>query len=224
MACLHCISWRNGWIKLNSQIVVAWKIINFILVTLTPFSRLQKGSDCWIMACLHAICWMNGWILTKLAQLYCWDKRQELIRFFVTLIPFSRLHKGYDFRKWLVSTLSHWGMDEFWPNVHIGIVTLSLLLIILTICLFKLVGGHTFSSENTVLVFSDIIGKVFQNVVIDALFEGLKWHSWSGHQSFLHHYPIYPKYSDISTPYHTGSKSLTRTLYYPMLCLNIAGS
>ena len=24
---------------------------------------------------------------------------QELIRFFMTLIPFSRLHKGYDFRK-----------------------------------------------------------------------------------------------------------------------------
>ena len=60
-------------------------------------------------------------------------QRQELIRFFVTLIPFSRLHKDYDFRKWLVSTLSHWGMDEFWPKLHIG-------------------GGHTFSSENTVLV------------------------------------------------------------------------
>ena len=34
-------------------------------------------------------------------------QRQELIRFFVTLIPFSRLHKGYDFRKWLVSILSY---------------------------------------------------------------------------------------------------------------------
>ena len=35
-------------------------------------------------------------------------QRQEQIRFFFfTLIPFSRLHKGYDFRKWLVSTLSH---------------------------------------------------------------------------------------------------------------------
>ena len=28
-------------------------------------------------------------------------QRQELIRFFVTLIPFSRLHKGYDFRNGL---------------------------------------------------------------------------------------------------------------------------
>ena len=43
-------------LNLHSQIVVAWKITNFILVTLTPFSRSQEGSDCWIMACLHAIC------------------------------------------------------------------------------------------------------------------------------------------------------------------------
>ena len=49
-------------------------------------------------------------------------QRQELIRFFMNLIPFSRLHKNYDIRKWLVSTLSHWGMDEFWPNLHIGIL------------------------------------------------------------------------------------------------------
>ena len=41
---------------------------------------------------------------------------------FVTFIPFSRSHKGYDFRKWLVSTLSHGGMDEFWLNLHIGIL------------------------------------------------------------------------------------------------------
>ena len=34
-------------------------------------------------------------------------QRQELIRFFETLIPFSKLHKGYEVRKWLVSTLSH---------------------------------------------------------------------------------------------------------------------
>ena len=53
---------------------MAWKITNFILVTLTLFSRSREGSDCWIMACLHAICWMNGWILAKLPQLYCWDR------------------------------------------------------------------------------------------------------------------------------------------------------
>ena len=100
---------------------MAWKITDYILVTLTPFSRSQEGWDCWIMACLHAICWMNGWILTKLAQLYCWDRDENWLSF-VTLIPFSRSHKGYDFRKWIVSTLSHRGMDEFWPNLHIDTV------------------------------------------------------------------------------------------------------
>ena len=62
----------------------------------------------------------------------------------MTLIPFSRLHKGYDFRKWLVSTLSHWGMDEFWPNLHIGILwpwVYNRYSLFLTICMFKLVGG-----------------------------------------------------------------------------------
>ena len=34
---------------------------------------------------------------------------------------------------------------------------------------------------------------------------------------------IYPKYSDISTPYHTCSKILTSTIYYPILWLKIAG-
>ena len=36
-------------------------------------------------------------------------------------------------------------------------------------------------------------------------------------------YCIYPKYSDTSIPYHTCSKLWTSTIYYPMLCLNIAG-
>ena len=50
-------------------------------MTLTPFSRSQEGSDCWIMACLHAICWKNGWILTKLAQLCCWDRDKNWLDF-----------------------------------------------------------------------------------------------------------------------------------------------
>ena len=36
-------------------------------------------------------------------------------------------------------------------------------------------------------------------------------------QVSIHH--IYPKYSDTSTAYHTCSKILTSTIYYPMLCL-----
>ena len=33
---------------------------------------------------------------------------------------------------------------------------------------------------------------------------------------------IYPKNSDTSTSYHTCSKILTSTIYYPMLCLKTA--
>ena len=36
-------------------------------------------------------------------------------------------------------------------------------------------------------------------------------------------YHIYPKYLDISTPYHTYSKIWTNTIYCPMMCLKIAG-
>ena len=36
-------------------------------------------------------------------------------------------------------------------------------------------------------------------------------------------YPIYPKYSDTSTPYHICSKIWTRKIHHPMLCLKIAG-
>ena len=37
------------------------------------------------------------------------------------------------------------------------------------------------------------------------------------------YYRIYLKYSDISTPYHICFKIWTNTIYYPMLCLKIAG-
>ena len=51
---------------------------------------------------------MNEWMdFDKTCTAILLRQRQELIRFFVTLIQFSRLHKGYDFRKWLVSTLSN---------------------------------------------------------------------------------------------------------------------
>ena len=36
-------------------------------------------------------------------------------------------------------------------------------------------------------------------------------------------YLIYPKYSGTLTPYHTCSKIWTSTIYYPLLCLKIAG-
>ena len=52
-----------------------------ILVTMTPFSRSQEGSDCWKMACLHPISRMNGWILTKLVHLYCCDMEKNGLDF-----------------------------------------------------------------------------------------------------------------------------------------------
>ena len=51
---------------------------------------------------------LNEWMdFDKTCTAILLRQKQELIRFFVTLILFSRLHKGYDFRKWRVSTLSH---------------------------------------------------------------------------------------------------------------------
>ena len=42
-------------------------------------------------------------------------------------------------------------------------------------------------------------------------------------QSVYYWYPIYPRYSDSSTPYQTCSKIWTSTIYYLMLYLKIAG-
>ena len=99
-------------LNLHSQIVVAWKITNFILVILTPFSRSQEGSDCWIMACLHAVCWMNGRILTKLAQLFCWDRDKNWLDF---LWPWSHF-QGYTGAMILENGLSAPCLIEEWMN------------------------------------------------------------------------------------------------------------
>ena len=36
-------------------------------------------------------------------------------------------------------------------------------------------------------------------------------------------YHIYPKYFDTSTPYRTCYKNLNKSIYYPILCLKVAG-
>ena len=70
------------WPNLQYYIVVTWKKkTDQILMTLTPFSRSQEGSDCWKMAFLHIISRMNGWILAKLVQLYCWDRNKNWLDF-----------------------------------------------------------------------------------------------------------------------------------------------
>ena len=83
MACLHPIPWMNRWnfTKLVHLYVETWKRTDQILVTLTPFSRSQEGSDCWKMACLHPISRMNGWILTTLVHLYCCDMEKNWLDF-----------------------------------------------------------------------------------------------------------------------------------------------
>ena len=47
--------------------------------------------------------------------------------------------------------------------------------------------------------------------------------SWYLVEDFRWLYCIYPKYLDTSIPYHTCSKIWTSTIYYPKLCLKIAG-
>ena len=76
MACLHLSheGMDGFWPNLHNYIAVRWKRLDLLLVTLTSFSRSQEGSDCWKMAFLHPISRMNRWILTKLVQLYCWDR------------------------------------------------------------------------------------------------------------------------------------------------------
>ena len=124
MACLHCISWRNGWILTKLAQPNCWGMENNLVYfgDLDPIFKVAGGLRL-LDNGLSARYLLNEWTgLDQTCTAILLRQRQELNRFFVTLIPFSRLHKGYDFRKWLVSTLSHWGMDEFWPNLHISIL------------------------------------------------------------------------------------------------------
>ena len=77
--CLLKVGWF--WPNLHSYIVWTCRRTNYILVTLTPFSRSHKGLEHWKMACLHPISWRNVWILTKLAQVYCCDMEKNWFDF-----------------------------------------------------------------------------------------------------------------------------------------------
>ena len=140
--CLHPISWRNGWIltKLAQLDCCDMKKNDKILVTLTPFSRSQEGSNCWKMAFLHPISSMNGWILTKRVQLYFWDRDKNWLDF-GDLDPIFKVTLGLRF--WKMAPVDHihthkkinYRYNLFFNNRSI-----------------QTGGGHTFSSENTVLV------------------------------------------------------------------------
>ena len=107
MACLHCISSRNGWIliKLAQPNFCGMENNLFYFGDLDPIFKVAGGLRL-LDNGLSARYLLNEWMeFDQICRAIL--LRQELIRFFVALIPFSRLHKGYDFRKWLVSTLSH---------------------------------------------------------------------------------------------------------------------
>ena len=83
MACLHPISWRNGWIltKLVHLYCCDMEKNWLDFVTFTPFSRSHRGLDCRKMSCLHPISWRNRWIFTTLAQVYFCDMEKNWVDF-----------------------------------------------------------------------------------------------------------------------------------------------
>ena len=109
-------------------------------MTLTLFSRSQEGSDCWKMNYLQPISRMNGWNLTKLVQLYCWDRDNNWLDF-GDLDPNFKVTLGLRF----------WKMAPQRPH------TCKKKREIIETTFFnnrsvQTGGWHTFSSENTVLV------------------------------------------------------------------------
>ena len=77
-SCLHSISLMNDgfWPNLHKFIIGLGKNDDYILMTLTPFSRSHKDLDCWkrLENCLSVLLsWRNEWILTIPAHLDCWD-------------------------------------------------------------------------------------------------------------------------------------------------------
>ena len=74
---------KSKWIWPNLHIYIArtCKRSDWILVTLTSFSRSHEGLDCWKMTSLRPISWMNGWILTKHIYLYCCNLEKNWLDF-----------------------------------------------------------------------------------------------------------------------------------------------
>ena len=75
MACLHPISWTNGWILTKLVHLYCWDMEKNCLDfgDLNPHFQGHRRAKFVGMACLHPISRMNAWILTKLVHLYCCD-------------------------------------------------------------------------------------------------------------------------------------------------------
>ena len=224
MACRHPVSWRNGWILTKLAQLYCWDIqknwldfgdldpifkvtwglrllengssapyllkewmdfdqtctsilhwhgkelIRFFF-TLTPFSRSHKGLDCWKMACLHLISWRNSWILTKLAQLYCCDMEKNCL-YFGDLDPIFKVTGGlrllenslsvlYLLIEWMDFHQTHNYIVETRTRTESILVTLTpfsrshiIYMTYFNNMSIQTGGRYTFSSENTVLVYS----------------------------------------------------------------------
>ena len=82
-SCTLSPEWMDGfWLNLYIYIVVTWKKNWLYFGDLDPVFkvtwglRLLKNVFFW-----HPFSWRNGWILTKLAQLYCWNRDKNWLDF-----------------------------------------------------------------------------------------------------------------------------------------------
>ena len=75
-----------------------------VLLTWKRTDWSKEGSDCWKMAFLHSISRMNRWILTKLVELYCWDKDNNWLEF-GDLDPIFKVKLGLRF--WKMAPIDH---------------------------------------------------------------------------------------------------------------------
>ena len=69
------------WPNLHRYIIRMWERSDYILVTLTLFSRSLHYKYSISEPCVHSISWINRWNLTKLAQIYYWDWGKKWLDF-----------------------------------------------------------------------------------------------------------------------------------------------
>ena len=129
MACLHPITWRNGWILTKLvHLYCCYMEKNWLdFGDLDPIFKVTGGLRL-LENSLSAPYLLNE--LLDFDQI-CTDillrQGRDLIRFWWPWPIFKVTEAGSDFGKWLVCTLSHEGIDEFCPNLHSYIVmTLTL--------------------------------------------------------------------------------------------------
>ena len=83
MACLHPISWMNGWIFTKLVQLYCWdRDKNWLdFGDIDPIFNVTGGLRLLKNACLQPISRMNRWILTKLVHLYYCDMEKNCLDF-----------------------------------------------------------------------------------------------------------------------------------------------